>query len=78
MLKEIFSFKDWERLSDLTFIYHKIEILKDIDSGVFYHSIPEGTKFDWAQVDYENGTLVFFNRSISVAIFDLTLSLKRV
>ena len=68
MEKQLFDWNGWDQSDTATFLYYNI-ILK-----VKIGSYDIGTKFESACIDYENGTLAFYNTDeLPVALFRLKL-----
>lgn len=59
MIEGILKYKNWDQFGELTLTFYEIELIQDI--GEF----KKGTKFDWANIDYEKGLLELGNKDDS-------------
>ena len=48
--------EEWDQFSDLGLTFYDVELIQDIKE------IKKGTKFDWANIDYEEGILELGNK----------------
>lgn len=72
MIDKYFKFDEWDCADELVCVYYSVELLLDIGD------LKAGTKFEFANVDYEGGKLEFGDAGIVEFTFEMSITFKQL